>query len=483
VACGNSSATPTPAPQASRSASPAPTISGPSIGGHVRGAGGSGIAGISVTAWPVAGGSGAGGSSGADGSYLIPNLSAGDYTVQFSDQLNVYAGGSYASSGVTLDGSLAKKVTVATFPVTGIDAILTVGHSLSGSVRQADGSPVAGVGVEVEVCADASSAGSSTCSVSNSVWTGRDGRYSLPDIGDGTYEVAFSDPWPDQAPGQIVPGLVVSGANISNYDLTAPARWSTTGAAIEGVARTAYGDPLPGVQVWVTGPGSTTNMVKTAADGSYFFGLAAGTYTLRFDEPIVAYHGSSGLVRTQADAAPIVLSGTKAIEIDAAISLPASGIWKLLPVRIGNAQLVAFADLTGSDVTAYAATIAADSFTNEILAAMGKTKADILEIASERDHPEIGDIEAATISIDATRYSGASADQIIGAYETVFGQRAAADHSGCSVSRGTLAGKVVLLSVCNGTPSSLYVYAHEDALFEITAKDRATAEAVIAALP
>lgn len=78
VACGNSSATPTLAPQASRSASPAPTISGPSIGGHVRDAGGSGITGISVTASPVGGGSGAGGSSGADGSYLIPNLSAGD---------------------------------------------------------------------------------------------------------------------------------------------------------------------------------------------------------------------------------------------------------------------------------------------------------------------------------------------------------------------------------------------------------------------
>ena len=78
VACGNSSATPTLAPQASRSASPAPTISGPYIGGHVRDAGGAGSTGISVTESPVGGGAGAGGASGADGSYLIPNLSAGD---------------------------------------------------------------------------------------------------------------------------------------------------------------------------------------------------------------------------------------------------------------------------------------------------------------------------------------------------------------------------------------------------------------------
>jgi len=46
-----------------------------------------------------------------------------------------------------------------------------------------------------------------------------------------------------------------------------------------------------------------------------------------------------------------------------------------------------------------------------------------------------------------------------------------------------LAGKTVLAGSRNVQPASLYVYAHGAVLFEISVKDRATAEVVVSALP
>jgi hypothetical protein len=414
--------------------------------------------------------------SAADGSYFVPSMTAGDYVVSFQDEFSRYSAGYYSSSGFVLEEPDATHVTVGTTRVSGIDIVLPTGYSLSGAVRNADGTPIAGV--EVSVCPKLAP----SCTTYPS-WTARDGTYTLPGIAPGTYTVTFSDPWQHQSPRTALPDLTIAGADVSWYDLSAPAGWITPGAAIDGVVRSVTGDPLVGVQVWVTGPDTTTNMVKTAADGSYLFGLAAGTYTLRFDEPIVAYHGIAGLVKTQADAAPIVLSGTHAVEVDGAISLPANGLWKLLPTHVGNTQVVAVYESTGSDLARYVATIPADSFTSDLLSAMGKTKTDILDITSARDHPEIGDVTVETISIDATKYGGASAEQIIGAYETAYRQWAPSHWSGCSTSRLTLAGKTVLASSCNGQAASLYVYAHGDTLFEISVKDQATAQAVVTSLP
>jgi len=430
-----------------------------------------------VNASRVDGAPGSGTTSGADGAFQVLNVTAGDYLVEFLDPLSNYGGGYYSSSGLTLDYAKAGQVAVGAATLTGIDVILPKGYSLSGTVRQVDGTPVGGV--EVAVCPQSAA----SCS-EFPTWTARDGTYKLTAIASGTYLVNFSDPWQHLEPKATLPALTIAGADVPGYDLTAPAGRITPGAAIEGLVRAATGDPLPDVQVWATGPSSTdTSMVKTAADGSYFFGLAAGTYTLRFDAPIGAYHGSSGLVRTQAEATPIVLSGTNSVEIDAAISLPATGLWKLLPTHVGNTQVVAVYESTGAALVAYLATIPADSFTSDLLSAMGKTKTDILDITSARDHPEIGGVSVETISIDATKYAGASADQIIGAYETAYRQWAPSHWSGCSTTRMTVAGKTVLASSCNGQPASLYVYAHGDTLFEITVKDQATAQAVISALP
>jgi hypothetical protein len=477
ASCGSSGATPTSSRGPAGSPSPLPTPAGPSISGHVRDAAGSGIRDISVTAWSASGGTNMSASSGADGSYQIPGLVAGDYTVEFTDQLNVHGGGYYASSGVTLDASQATHVTLGTSPVSGIDVVLPTGHSLSGSVRQADGKPIPGV--EVSVCPK----GASGCTT-NPTWTARDGTYTLPGIGAGTYIVNFSDPWLQQSPKVAPPDITVTNASISGYDLTAPAGWITPGAAIYGLTKTATGEPLLGVQVWVTKQDTTNpTMVKTAQDGSYFVGLAAGTYTIKFDEPISAYHGSAGMVSKATDAAPIVLSGSSQVEVDGSITLPADGSWKLFPTHVGSTQLVATSDITGTLLAGYATTIPADSVPGQTLVALGKTSADIVEIAQARDNPTFIDDQAATINIIATRYSGASATQLIAALKTAFEVQNAKHWPGCSVSVSTLAGKTVLTDVCNGAPPSFYEYAHGDVLFDITVKDQATAEAVLAALP
>jgi len=171
------------------------------------------------------------------------------------------------------------------------------------------------------------------------------------------------------------------------------------------------------------------------------------------------------------------------VEVDGSIILPADGSWKLFPTRVGSTQLVATYDLTGPSLAGYAATIPADSVTGQTLVALGKTSADIIDIASARDNPTVIGSQAATISIIAYRYSGASATQLIAALKTAFEVQNAKHWPGCSVSVSTLAGKTVLTDVCNGAPPSFYEYAHGDVLFDIIVKDRATAEAVLAALP
>lgn len=477
VSCAGASPTATQSLVAPRSPAPAPTLTGPSIGGHVRDAAGSGIAGISVKAVTVGGGATMAGISGSDGLFAIIGLTSGNYVVQFTDQLAAHPNGYYATAGLTLAEDQATHITVGTSPVSGIDVVLPTGYSLSGTVHRADGTPIPGV--EVFLCPYLAS----SCTT-YPTWTARDGTYLLAGIAPGKYTVNFSDPWQHQPSGLNLPDVTIAGASVSGFDQIAPSGWITPGAAIHGLVTTITGDPMPGVQVSVTGAGATnTYAVKTAADGSYFFGLAAGTYTLLFDAPLYAYHGSTGMAAKQADAAPIVLSGSNAVEIDAAISFPDAGIWKLLPTRVGTTHLVAVYDVVGSRLTDYIATIPADSFASDLLASMGKTKADILEIVSARDHPELGDASVVTMSIYATRYSGATADQISRAYETAYGKWSASHSISCSASRIALAGKTLIAGACNGQPVSLYVYAHDDTLFEITAKDSATAQAVVSALP
>ena len=223
-------------------------------------------------------------------------------------------------------------------------------------------------------------------------------------------------------------------------------------------------------------------MVKTASDGSYFFGLSAGSYTLRIDQPVNEYKSASGLVANQADASPITLSGAQAVTVDAAIPLPAGGLWTLLPSHVGSTQLVAIVEMSGSELAGYVATIPTSSFQSDLLAAMGKSKSDILDITVARDHPEVLDESVQTVHVDATRYSGATADKIIAAYATAYAQWQTSQKWTCAVTPTTVSGKSVLEGSCTGQPVTLYVYAHGDVLFEISTGDPATAASLLSQL-
>jgi hypothetical protein len=422
-----------------------------------------------------------GATTASDGSFVVRQLTAGGYQLQVTDPLSRYPSGYYASSGLVQGADQATTVTVAASQVGGIAIVLPNGYSVSGTVRNADGTPLPGV--EVSACPKpAPGATTSSCTM-YPTWTARDGTYTLPAIAPGTYTVQFADPWQHNNATTMLPDLTVATANTTGYDLTAPKGWFVRGASISGVVRSAPGDPLANVQVWVTGPDSTNSMVKTASDGSYFFGLSAGSYKLRFDQPVNESEGASGLVGNQADASPITLSGAQAITVDAAIPLPAGGLWTMLPSHVGSTQLVAIVEMSGSELAGYVATIPASSFQSDLLAAMGKSKSDILDIAVARDHPEVLDESVQTIHVDATRYSGASADKIMAAYAAAYAQWETSQKGTCAVTPASVSGKSVLEGSCTGQPVTLYVYAHGDVIFEISTSDSATAASLLSQMP
>ena len=115
-----------------------------SISGTVTGPDGSPVAGVLVSAIGLAFRTAV---TSADGSYQIHGLVAGSYTVQFDDfegrYLTEYHDDTY------FEGSATLVVVGESEAVMGIDAQLSAGGSMSGTVADADGNPVEGISVSV----------------------------------------------------------------------------------------------------------------------------------------------------------------------------------------------------------------------------------------------------------------------------------------------------------------------------------------------
>ncbi|HEY3437595.1 MAG TPA: carboxypeptidase regulatory-like domain-containing protein [Actinotalea sp.] len=230
---------------------------------------------ITVTAAPVSSGSWITASVAADGSYTIPELPAGVYTVRFDPP----AGSSLAAE--YYDGVYgwqdALPVPVTTEPVTGIDAALEVGGTITGTVAVPAGSSVDGSTV---------SANDWPTGAYGQTQVAADGTYTITGLAPGAgYRISFTpgdaalvpELWTNAySNNDATPVTVALGAVVPDVDAT-----FELGGSIAGHVSAPAGTDVSSIQVDVSGPVSRNTLAQ--ADGTYrLTGLPAGLYQVRF---------------------------------------------------------------------------------------------------------------------------------------------------------------------------------------------------------
>ena len=264
---------------------------GGSISGTVSAAGGGPLSGICVGVSELDGFGITGTGTGADGTYTITGLAAGDYLVNFTSN-GFCPGGTpsnYASQWYDNKTSqnTANTVSVSAGVVTGsINAVMQPGGSISGTVTAVGDGPLVGI------CATATTMDGE--GIAN-VGTGADGKYTISGLAAGDYLVNFTSngvcpngvqsnfatQWYDNQPTQDTANVVSvsAGADTDHIDAV-----MQPGGSISGTVTAAGGGPLEGICVNASPPegqgGSGTN---TGSDGKYTItGLPAGDYQVQF---------------------------------------------------------------------------------------------------------------------------------------------------------------------------------------------------------
>ncbi len=206
---------------------------GGSISGRVTDEAGDPLALIHVMLGPVYGEA----VTEADGSYRINGLVAGSYTVRFADTQDRYLTEWFDDA---TDEASATPVAVAQgATVSGIDAQLALGGSISGTVTDQAGDPIADVFVGL---GEPDFKGT---------YTGADGSYQITGLAAGSYTVRFADmqdryatEWFDDATDEAsaTPVAVAQGATVSGIDAQL-----ALGGSISGTVTDQAGDPIANV--------------------------------------------------------------------------------------------------------------------------------------------------------------------------------------------------------------------------------------------
>jgi len=228
------------------------------------------------TSGPVEFGGGVGTITGKTGAYQVRGLGAGSYDVQFRQ-----CGPGAYGSGWYHQKSTAQSATPVTVTAgnttTGISEVLAPGGSISGRVTSSAGTPVAGACVEAMDAA--------TRSFGYRV-TDRTGRYSIPALSTGSYQVSFY-PCRNQtlasstraAPVLVTAPLAVTGIN---------ARLGIAGSISGTVRGTAAATPQENACVVAVpvDPNGSYGFSVTGKGGTYQIrGLGAGQYQVYFGDP------------------------------------------------------------------------------------------------------------------------------------------------------------------------------------------------------
>ena len=323
---------------------------GGTISGTVTGPGGLPLAGIQMTAcleswWGDCDG-GDDSVTDAFGHYTIRGLGPGTTYFVMTDP--TYALGYYdsgSSSGFTSDFTSASALPVGSSPVTGIDIRLPLGHTISGTVTDSDGHPIAGIG-----------ANASNYGLWSEISTGPDGTYTLTGVAPGSHVVSFSGNetyaggyYGDDGftPDPAAATVINVPPNASGVDVTLPLAGSISGivtgpggAALVGMAEQVYTCYVP-----LAGPTAACAFEGDPAnDGTYTVnGLAPGSYDVFFQSPdgtyLDGYYSTSGLVSDEGSATPITVP-PDATGIDAELRFP-DGPLDHIVVSPGTTTIVA----------------------------------------------------------------------------------------------------------------------------------------------
>ena len=261
---------------------------GASITGHVTDSQGQPLQGVNVSFSSVTiGGTYASAMTDGRGVYAITGLLAGDYRVQFAAPLGSNLVSEYLPDTTNISLAVPVKVSAGA-SLTGIDASLSVGASITGRVTDDQGRPVQGVNVSATSTA-------TTTDFPKSAMTDVNGVYVITGLAAGDFRVQFSGPMgsnllseyhPDTTNSSLaVPVKVAAGAMVTGIDASL-----ASGASITGHVTDSQGRPVQGVNVWVNPTlmmGGGSGNATTNANGDYLVsGLAAGDYRVQFSTPM-----------------------------------------------------------------------------------------------------------------------------------------------------------------------------------------------------
>ncbi|MGZ4737041.1 MAG: carboxypeptidase regulatory-like domain-containing protein [Acidimicrobiia bacterium] len=331
-ATGNSSTPVTLAAGEIRQGVDAQLALGVSVSGTVTDENGNPIAGISVAVNPINDGSSAWGQTDAQGNYTTNALPPGTYRVEFHDwsQNPVWAT-QFWDGQVTQDAATPLTLTSGDGPVRGgIDASLTHGATVSGTVTKPGGGPAGNVCVTGVV--DTAN-GPQWIANAN---TGGDGTYNLTGLPATSIKVYFHDcnnvgPYVDQwwnhqgDYNSADPLVLEAGMHQSGID----AQLAAAGQ-IAGTVTDQLGHPLEGICAQASTSSAVGGMARTDSNGHYAISLAQpGQYKVQWvdcnDRPQFAGqwwdHQSSA-----ADASPVTVApGDVVSNVDATLAPGAVG--------------------------------------------------------------------------------------------------------------------------------------------------------------
>ncbi|WP_273653256.1 carboxypeptidase regulatory-like domain-containing protein [Cellulomonas fimi] len=309
---------------------------GTAIRGTVVGPDGAPVAGVSVSASSSTGASGWA-TTAADGTYSVSGLTPGAYTVGFrppasSGLLSEYHDGAHRWEDAT-------PVEVDADGVSGVDASLEQGVCLTGTVRDAQGTPVSGASVSLTSTAGGSGTYGST---------GPDGTFRLTDAPAGDY-VLRVEKWGSDLVAGYHPGSTdLDGATVFALDAGTCVDADVTmpvGGTVSGRLLGLDGTPVGGY-VHVLDGEQFVQSASAGTDGTFVVrGLPTGEYQVRAqgDEGIVTFH-------------PGVASGADAqtVAVTAGDDTP-----------VGDLRLLPGATITGTATTPGGDPVTAEMFASD----------------------------------------------------------------------------------------------------------------------
>jgi protocatechuate 3,4-dioxygenase beta subunit len=342
---------------------------GGSISGTVTDASGNPLGNVAVDAYDTAGDFVTSTITADDGTYTLDDLAAGEYVLEFDpsgqNEVEQFSGGA-------ADFSSATAITVGDSPVTGIDASLQAGATISGTVTDSQGNPLSGITVEAETSAGTVEGESTTAS---------DGSYEIQGLAAGSYLASFAADGEnylnefygadDDNIDHATPVTVSAGGSASSLDQSLPA-----GGSVSGTVTDTNGNGIGGVEVNIVATDGSGNQASafTGSDGTYSaVGLPAGTYSVSFDadgQPYLDQDDAQTITVTQGQANTDIdasLSGASSVSgtVTDANGNPLSGVQVIVASTDPNNPGAGGQTTTADDGTYTVSGLAAGSYSVE----------------------------------------------------------------------------------------------------------------------